>query len=213
MNSKRSLNLSVYFVADPACCAGRTVTEVIERAVMGGVTMVQLRDKTGQFKDALAVRDMLRPLHIPFIINDDVHFARDIGADGVHVGQGDMSAAEARAIMGPDAIIGVTAYEPAHFDSLDPDMVDYAGTGPFFPTLTKPGKPVLGAEGFRKLVDLSPVPVVGIGGVTPDNAGEVIRAGAAGVAMMRSISENPDPKAAADCVMAAVIAARLKRAS
>ncbi len=131
---------------------------------------------------------------LKFLINDHVHIAAAIGADGVHLGQGDMNLSEARSILGPEAIIGLTAFTSAHFAALDPAVVDYAGTGPFYPTQTDKGKPVLGAAGFKALRALSPVPVVGIGGITPENARAVIDAGADGVAMMRSVTEAPDPE-------------------
>jgi thiamine-phosphate pyrophosphorylase len=197
MIKPRGFDLSVYFIADPSVCAGRPVLDVIKQAAAGGVTMVQLRDKSGDIERAKAIRALLKPLGIPFIINDRVDVALMVEADGVHVGQGDMDPAEARRMLGPDTIIGVTAFKEEHFKKIDPAIVDYAGTGPFYSTLTKPGKEVLGPAEFEKLIRLSPVPVVGIGGITPENAGPVMAAGASGVAMMRAISETEDPEKAA----------------
>lgn len=197
----RKFDLSVYFVADPECCAGRSIIDIVKEAAAGGVTMVQYRNKAGaqqeHIKDAQAIAQFLKPLKIPFIVNDDVLLARHVGADGVHLGQGDMSPVKARNILGRTKIIGVTAFKPEHFSKIDPHVVDYAGTGPFYSTQTKPDKPVLGAALFAALVRQSAVPVVGIGGITPDNAAAVIRAGAKGVAMMRAISEHPEPRRAA----------------
>lgn len=199
---RKSLNLLVYFVADPSVCAGRDVADVVRAAIRGGVTMVQYRDKTSS-QDAKKVKDAVRQVAeeegrcIPFLINDHVDVAKEIGADGVHLGQGDMNPAEARRILGEDAIVGVTAFTPEQISAIDPDIVDYIGTGPFYETETKKGKPVLGAARFAELVACSPVPVVGIGGITPGNAGSVMKAGANGVAMMRAISEAPDPEQAA----------------
>ncbi len=191
----KNLNLSPYFVCDPSLCAGRDPVDVTLAAVRGGVTMVQLRDKSN---DALenARRMKAAQLSVPLLINDHVYIAKGIDADGVHLGQGDMDAAKARAILGPDKIIGVTAFTEEQIKAVDPAVVDYIGTGPFYETKTDKGKPVLGAEKFAALVKLSPVPVVGIGGITPENAAAVIEAGADGVAMMRSISEAVDPEAA-----------------
>lgn len=201
MSVRRSFDLSVYFVADPSVCGGRSVESVVRAAVAGGATMVQLRDKTSTPSDverhARAIQDVLYNSDVAFIMNDHVELAARIGADGVHIGQDDMKPAKAREIIGEAAILGVTAFEAAHFAALDPRVVDYAGTGPFYATKTKPDKPVLGENGFREMIALSPVPVVGIGGITPQNAGVVMRAGAKGVAMMRSISEADDPKQAA----------------
>jgi thiamine-phosphate pyrophosphorylase len=212
-SSPNKFDLSVYFVADPSACAGRGVVDVIRAAVVGGATLVQLRDKSRSFRYARDIRDFLNEKKIPFIINDDVALAKDIDADGIHVGQGDMNVEEARRLLGPNKIIGVTAFEEAHFASIDLAIVDYAGTGPFYETLTKPGKKVLGPDMFKKLAQISPVPVVGIGGVTPVNAGAVIKAGAAGVAMMRAISEASDPETAARNFARAVKTARMEIAA
>lgn len=201
MPGKKKFDPSIYFVLDPSACAGRDPLDVARAAIRGGITMLQYRDKES---DELVRIDLAKQLQaitggsrIAFVINDDVELARMIRADGVHLGQGDMPPAKAREVLGPQAIIGVTAFDPAHFAALDPAVVDYAGTGPFYPTKTDKGKPVLGAEKFARLVELSPVPVVGIGGITPENMGDVIKAGAEGVAMMRAISEAPDTEAAA----------------
>ncbi len=175
--------------------------DVVRSAIAGGVTMVQLRDKSGNMAvieaQARKLKDILSESAIPFIINDCVELAAKIGVDGVHIGQGDMNAARAREIIGESAILGVTAFTRAHYDMIDPSIVDYVGTGPCYPTLTKPDKDVLGIEGFAKLAKDSPVPVVGIGGITAQNASTVIDAGASGVAMMRSISMADDPEKAA----------------
>lgn len=198
---RNNFDLSVYFVADPHACAGRDIADVVMTAVKGGVTMVQLRNKVDDKSliaaQAAMLSELLKPLGIPFLVNDHVDIARDVEADGAHIGQGDISPAEARKILGEDKILGLTAFTKEHIRAVDSGVVDYIGTGPFYPTKTDKGKPVLGAEKFAELIKLSPVPVVGIGGITPDNAYEVLSAGANGVAMMRSISEAQDPCSAA----------------
>lgn len=197
----KKLNLSVYFIADPSLCGGRDVVDVVMQAVEGGATMVQLRNKSGNMAEFLAqgavLAEVLKAKAIPFLINDDIEVAFAVEADGVHLGQGDAHPSIARARLGENAIIGQTAFTPEHVAALDAS-VDYIGTGPFYATKTDKGKPVLGAEKFAALVKLSPVPVVGIGGITPDNAAAVLVAGASGVAMMRSVSEAVDPKAATE---------------
>lgn len=193
--------VSVYFVADPHACGGRDVVDVVMAAVRGGVTMVQLRNKLDPkplvAAQAAMLAELLRGEDIPFLVNDYVDIARDVEADGVHIGQGDISAAEAREILGADKIIGLTAFTAEQIAAVDPQVVDYIGTGPFYPTQTDKGKPVLGGERFAALSALSPVPVVGIGGITPDNAAAVLKAGGDGVAVMRAISEASDPAVAA----------------
>lgn len=170
-------------------------------AVRGGAAMVQYRNKSDDRRmiaaQAAMLCEILAGTNVPFLINDYVDIALAVGADGVHLGQGDASPKEARALLGENAIIGQTAFTQEHIKAVDPAVVDYIGTGPFYPTQTDKGKPVLGAEKFRALAALSPVPVVGIGGITPENAKDVLEAGAAGVAMMRSISEAQDVEAAA----------------
>ncbi len=197
---KKAFDLSVYVVIDPSVCGGRAVCDVAVAAVRGGATMVQLRNKADSLdviKDqALDIQKALADSSVRFILNDYVDLAADIDADGVHIGQGDMLAAHARAILGHEKIIGLTAFTRAHYDALDPTIVDYVGTGPFYATLTKPDKAVLGADGFSNLISHAPVPVVGIGGITPENAGAVIAAGASGVAMMRGVTEAEDVESA-----------------
>lgn len=197
----KHFDLSVYFVADPHACGGRDIADVVMAAARGGVTMVQLRNKIDP-KPVVAAQaallcELLAPSGIPFLVNDYVDIAWDVGAAGAHIGQDDISPLEARKILGEGAILGLTAYTQEQIAAVDAAVVDYIGTGPFFPTKTEKGKPVLGAARFAALAALSPVPVVGIGGVTDENAGEVVRAGAEGVAMMRAISEAQDPCAAA----------------
>ena len=196
----KPFNPSIYFVADPLLCAGRDIVDVVAAALRGGVTMVQYRNKFDPMPDILAEAAMLQEWMTPgvaFIINDHIDVAQAVGAAGVHLGQGDSSPEEARAKLGAAAIIGQTAFTTEHMAAIDPGVVDYVGTGPFYETQTDKGKPVLGAEKFAALVELSPVLVVGIGGIAPENARAVLEAGAHGVAMMRSISEAPDVEAAA----------------
>ncbi len=196
----QKLDLSIYFVADPVCCNNRPIADVVVAAAEAGVTMIQYRDKSGDkpviAANAALMAELLKPYNIPFLINDHVDIALSASADGVHLGQGDQCPKEARAALGLDAIIGQTAYTQEQIEAVDDAIIDYIGTGPFFPTKTDKGKPVLGAAEFSKLAALRDIPMVGIGGITPDNAAEVIAAGADGVAMMRSISEADDIAAA-----------------
>lgn len=197
----KSFNPALYFILDPACCAGRDVVDVALRAVSGGVTMIQYRDKINPpdliLKNAVTLKAALRGSGVPLLINDYVDIAHESGADGAHIGQGDISPGAARTILGDQAILGLTAFTQDHIAEVDAELVDYIGTGPVYPTQTDKGKPVLGVEKFAGLVKLSPVPVVGIGGVTAVNSDPVLQAGAAGVAVMRAIGEAADVCAAA----------------
>ena len=198
---RKNFNSILYFIADPSLCRGRAVEDVVAAALRGGVTMMQYRDKSQDKNEILQQAKILKKLcescHIPFLINDHVDIAREIDADGVHLGQGDMDPAEARCLLGPDKIIGLTAFTEKQIGKVDPALIDYIGTGPVYPTKTDKGKPVLGVQKFAELIQHATVPVVGIGGVTPENAPAVLDAGAAGVAVMRAISEADDPEAAA----------------
>ncbi len=212
MTYRTSFDLSVYFVADPSVCGGRRIEDVVEAAVRGGVTMVQLRNKIDSadiiLEQARSIQGILADSNISFLMNDHVEIAAKINAGGVHIGQGDIDAGQARSIIGEGKILGLTAYTRTHYALIDPDVIDYVGTGPFYSTLTKPDKAVLGADGFKVLSESVSVPVVGIGGITPDNAVDVICAGAAGVAMMRSVSEADDPSVAVSNFVSAVAQAR-----
>ncbi|MCK5284613.1 MAG: thiamine phosphate synthase [Alphaproteobacteria bacterium] len=217
MSFRTCFDPSVYFILDPSVCAGRNYIDVAYDAVRGGVSMLQLRykcdDKYDVIHHANNLKQMLFEFHVPFIVNDYVDVALEVDADGVHLGQDDMSPQEARRILGEDKIIGLTAFDSAHFDVLDCLIVDYVGTGPIHPTLTKPDKAVLGLSGFAELLDCSSVPVVAIGGITPENAADIVSAGADGVAMMRGISEADNVEQAAYKFLNIFAASRLRDAS
>jgi len=215
--ARPNFDLSVYFILDPDLCSV-PIPDVLAAALSGGVAMVQFRDK---ISDPLNVTTVAKTIKeqidrynistgrsVLFLVNDFAEIAHEIGADGVHIGQGDMKPEKAREILGPDKILGLTAFTEEHIDAVDPAIVDYIGTGPFYETKTDKGKPVLGAARFTELAARSPVPGVGIGGVTPVNANAVIKAGADGVAMMRAISGAEDPKVAAESFVQVVRQAR-----
>lgn len=179
----------------------RCVKQVVLDAIKGGATMVQLRNKSDSVEvieeQAREIKEVLDGSGVPFIINDHVEIAVKIDADGAHIGQGDLTPQTARQKLGVDKILGLTAYTREHYAAINPAVVNYVGTGPVYKTKTKPDKPVLGLKGFEELVKYAPIPVVGIGGVTAENAHNVIKAGASGVAMMRGISEADNVESAA----------------
>jgi thiamine-phosphate pyrophosphorylase len=207
------LDLSVYLVTDPGLCAGRGVEATVRAAVRGGVTVVQLRDKQAPDAElvalARALRGALAGTGVPLLVNDRVEVARAAGADGVHVGQSDAAAAEARAALGPEAIVGLSVEAVAHTRAVDPQVVDYVGAGPVFATPTKADHAMpLGFEGLAALCAASPVPAVAIGGVKAEHAGRVLAAGARGLAVVSAICAAPDPGAAARSLAASLAAAR-----
>jgi len=206
-------DLSLYLVTDPAMTARRGLAETVAAAVAGGVTMVQLRDKTSppaaMIEAGRALRALLAPLGVPLIVNDRVDVAQAIGADGVHVGPGDPAPAAVRALLGPRAIVGFSLDAADRLGEFDPAAVDYVGLGPLFPTGTKAdAAPALGAAVFAALRRRLPCPVVAIGGIDAANAARAIAAGADGVAVVSAICAATDPRAAAQALRAAVEAAR-----
>lgn len=175
-------------------------------AARGGATMVQLRDKTADDAAitamARAMKAVLAPLGVPLIVNDRVAAARAAGADGVHVGQGDMPASQARAIMGPGAIIGLSIEAPAQLADADWDALDYIGVGPVRATPTKPDHAApIGMDGLAAIAAAAPRPAIAIGGIGAGDARAIRAAGAAGMAVVSAICAAPDPQAAARALM------------
>lgn len=195
-------DLSLYLVTDPLLCGPRELSNVVAEAVAGGVTLVQLRDKEASddtlCAEAETLLECLRPLGIPLLINDRPHVAQRIGADGVHLGQRDMSPAAARELLGEEALLGVSVRSAAEALAIDPEVVDYAGVGPVFRTETKPGHPdPIGLEELARAVEACPVATVAVGGIGPEEAAAVMAAPVHGVAVISAIFGSRDPRAAA----------------
>lgn len=195
-------NLLLYLVTDRPLSLGRPIEEIVMEAVAGGVTMVQLREKeapTGEFVAlAKSLKALLAPLGVPLIINDRVDVALAADADGVHIGQSDMSYEDARRLLGGDKIIGLSV---ENFDDLavaNTLDVDYVGISPVYGTPTKSdtAEP-FGLEGLRKAVAMSVHPTVAIGGMNASTIGEVMAAGTDGVAVVSAICSAPSPRKAA----------------
>jgi thiamine-phosphate pyrophosphorylase len=189
-------------VTDAAMTARRGLVDTVRAAVDGGVTCVQLRDKhmpdAEQIALAAALQDVLMPRGIPLVVNDHPAVARAVGAAGLHIGQDDGDPAAARAIIGPDAILGLSVTHAGEVATVDPALVDYVGLGPVFATGTKPdAAPPLGLDGLRAVGASLPVPFVAIGGIDAGNAGAVMATGAAGIAVVSAICAAEDPRAAA----------------
>lgn len=195
-------DLSLYLVTDRDLSLGRSTVDIVRAAVAGGVTCVQLREKnrpTRQFMaEARAVRDLLAGTATTLIINDRIDVALAVGADGVHLGQTDMSVPDARRLVGPRLLIGVSAECVEDALRAESEGADYIGASPVFPTPTKTDAgPPLGLEGVRRIRAAVSLPMVGIGGVKPGNAAEIIRVGCDGVAVVSAIVSAADPERAA----------------
>ncbi|WP_296583927.1 thiamine phosphate synthase [Xanthobacter sp.] len=213
----RPFDLTLYLVTDPRLVAARGLVATVAAAVKGGATLVQLRDPDAHgralVEQARALKALLAPLRIPLIINDRVDVAVAADADGVHLGQDDMTPADARALLGPERILGLSVGTPAEFAAsnigIDIGVVDYLGVGPVKATGTKKDAgAAIGAAGVTAVRALTRLPIVGIGGIDGALAAEVIRAGADGVAVVSAICAAPDPEHAARALLSAVTAAR-----
>ena len=197
----RPFDLSVYVITDRGLAGPRGILAVTEAAVRGGATLVQLREPHAPgrrlVEEARALVALLRPLGIPLLVNDRVDVALAADADGVHVGQSDMAPADARALLGPDRILGLSITELADLDRSDLAGVDYLGVGPVFGTRTKPdAAPPMGLAGLSAVRAASRLPIVAIGGIGPKEAAPVRAAGADGVAIVSAIMAADDPEAA-----------------
>lgn len=172
--------------------------ELARMALEGGAGMVQLRRKSASGRElfhwALRIQELCREREALFIVNDRVDIAMAMMADGVHLGQQDMPASAARALLGPDAIIGVSVSCAEEAISAAADGASYIGAGHIFPTYSKdkPSDP-LGTAAIRPIRNAAQLPVIAIGGIDQDNAAEVIRAGASGIAVISAVSESDDP--------------------
>lgn len=194
--------LRLYLITDPGLCADIGVVETVRRAVAGGVTMVQLRDKhatTAQRVElARALMETLKGTGIPLIINDDVEAAIVSGADGAHIGQSDASPQKARALLGPDRILGLSCETPQSVAAAYGAPVDYLGLGPIFATGTKSDheRPI-GMAGLATLTAATDFPTVAIGGLNASHVDAVMTAGADGLSVVSAICGQSDPQAAA----------------
>lgn len=216
-----SVDLRLYALVDPERCGGRKLDDIARAVVQGGATLVQLRDKSGstlrQIEEARAIKAALAGTFVPFLINDRVDVALAAGADGVHVGWDDMPVADARALLGREAIIGLSIKTPEQARAAPLELLDYVCIGGVFETQSKNNpEPPVGATGFAELAAIirsrkSNMPAGAIAGIDESNAGKVIAAGADGVAIISALSLAPDPKAAAQKLRSIVDAALSQR--
>lgn len=195
-------NYSLYLVTDSGLSRGRSHEEIVTCAIRGGVSVVQLREKDCCTRDMIEmgrrILTVCRAHKVPLIINDRLDVALAVDADGIHVGQEDMPVPIARKLLGPKKILGVTAHTVEETLKAIEEGADYIGAGPIFVTATKAdaGQPI-GLEGLKKIAAACSVPIVAISGINVANAEAVIRAGAAGVAVVSAIVSAEDVEEAA----------------
>jgi len=216
-----SVDLRLYALVDPERSGGRRLGDIAREVVAGGATLVQLRDKSGstlrQIEEARAIKAALAGTFVPFLVNDRVDVALAAGADGVHLGWDDMPVADARALLGREAIIGLSIKTPEQARHAPLELLDYVCIGGVYETQSKNNpEPPVGETGFAKLAAVirgrkPAMPAGAIAGIDEGNAAKVIAAGADGVAIISALSLAPDPKAAAQKLRGVVDAALAQR--
>ncbi len=204
--SRYNFDLSLYLVTDRELSKGRDIRWVVEEAVKGGCTMVQLREKDCSTMDFLKIaqdlKEILRPYNVPLIINDRIDIALAVDADGVHIGQSDMPYDIARKLLGPDKIIGISVESIDDVKAANIIDVDYIGVSPIFatPTKTDTKSPFLLA-GAQLVSSISKHPTVGIGGMNHGTAKDVILSGLDGIAVVSDIVSAESPRIAAETLL------------
>lgn len=184
-------NCTLYAIADPAYAKTTSLYDLVEKAILGGVTMVQFRKKNMEniagLQEAANIRSLCHRYQIPFILNDFVHLAQILDADGVHLGQSDMSPVIAKKILGPDKIIGVTAHNIAEALKAEKDGASYIGCGSLFPSSTKTDTIPLAHFAFKQICQSVQIPVVAIGGINQNNVAQLQGIPFAGIASAKGI--------------------------
>jgi len=214
MSFLKPFDLSVYLITDTRLSRGRSIEDIVTGAINGGATCIQLREKDLSTRElynkAKIIRELTRRQGITFIVNDRLDIALAVEADGVHLGHDDLPAAVGRRILPPEMILGITARNLPQALQFERDGASYLGVGAVFGTQTKDntGTPI-GLQGLAEITRVVKIPVVGIGGINAQRAGEVIRAGAMGVAVVSAIVAAADVAAATQEITRAVNDARL----
>lgn len=195
-------DLLLYAVTDRHWLNGRTLYDVVKESLDGGVTFVQLREKTldeGSFlEEAKEIQKLCGEYKVPFVINDNVSIAAAIDADGVHVGQSDMEAGDVRAKLGPDKIIGVSAGTVEEAILAEQRGADYLGVGAVFPTGSKDDAIDVPHDVLKAICEAVSIPVIAIGGITQENVSELSGSGICGIAVISAIYAKDDIKKAAE---------------
>lgn len=204
--SKKELML--YAVTDRHWLGEETLYDQVKKALDGGATFVQLREKKLDREDflaeALEIQKFCKKYGVPFVINDEVSIAKDIDADGVHVGQSDMEAMDVRKVLGPDKILGVSAQTVEQAIIAEKHGADYLGVGAVFATGSKDDADDVSHETLKAICEAVSIPVIAIGGITKDNVSELAGSGICGVAVISAIFGQNDIKKATEDLKASV---------
>lgn len=189
-------SLLMYAVTDRYWLNGRALKDDVEKALKGGATFIQLREKAldpeGIKQEAYEIMPLCKQYEVPFVIDDDVELAKEVGADGVHVGQSDMACTEARKELGPNAIVGVSAQTVEQAVAAEKAGADYLGVGAVFPTGSKADAVEVPHDVVKAICDAVSIPVVAIGGISKDNIHELAGLGLDGVSVISAIFAQDD---------------------
>ena len=194
---------SLYLVTDRSLMSTATLIEAVEQAILGGCTMIQLREKNISsldfYRQSVEVKKITEQYHVPFIINDRIDIAIAVNADGVHIGQSDIPAAIARDLIGTDMLLGVSAASVKEAVQAANDGADYLGVGAMFPTGTKTDANYVSIEELKKIRHAVNLPIIAIGGINKGNIKQFHDTGINGLAVVSAIIAQPDiQKAAAE---------------
>ncbi|MGN0104952.1 thiamine phosphate synthase [Methanobrevibacter ruminantium] len=195
---KEDIDYSVYLVTDRRDKTDEEFLNIIEEAIKGGTTIVQLREKTASTKEfydlALRVKEITSRYGVPLLINDRIDIALAVDSEGVHIGQDDMPADIAREIIGEDKILGVSASTVEEAKKAEIDSADYIGSGAVFPTATKDDADSVSKDELKEIVDSIDIPIVAIGGITVENASTLKDSGIDGFSVVSAIMSADDPR-------------------
>ena len=193
-------DLLLYAVTDRSWLGNETLYQQVEKALKGGATFIQLREKNLDdavfLKEAVELKELCRRYHVPFVINDNVEIALRMDADGVHVGQSDMEAGNVREKLGPGKIIGVSAQTVEQAVLAEQRGADYLGVGAVFPTGSKDDADDVSHETLKAICEAVSIPVIAIGGISRNNVMELAGSGICGIAVISAIFAQPDIEAA-----------------
>lgn len=191
--------LELYAVTDRHWLNGRSLVDDVKKALDGGATFIQLREKDDMalshddfYKEAIVIRDLCKEYHVPFVLDDDVALAKEVNADGVHVGQSDMEAGHVRELIGPDKILGVSAETVEEAKLAEERGADYLGVGAVFPTGSKADAEDVSIDTLKAICDAVSIPVIAIGGITRENVHELKGSGIVGIAVISAIFAQDD---------------------
>ena len=183
--------LELYAVTDRHWLGNQTLLEQVQEALDGGATCIQLREKQldeeNFLKEAIEIQKLCKEYHVPFIVNDNVEIAKDMHADGIHVGQSDMEALDVRKALGNDVILGVSAQTVEQAKKAEAHGADYLGVGAVFPTGSKDDAEDVSYETLKAICEAVSIPVIAIGGITQDNVKELAGSGIVGIAVISAI--------------------------